>query len=69
MKKLTKQKLEAVIRADIENMPYKYRDLHAMFMGGIGAYKDFSEEEVNELFEDLELEITDEDKEWAELNK
>jgi hypothetical protein len=71
MKKLTKktkQKLEALIRFDIEGMPYKYRELHEMFFGGIPAYKDFDKEEIDEMFRDYELKITEEDKEWAKYN-
>lgn len=66
--KLHKQKLEAIIRFDIENMPYKYRELHYMFFNGIKAYKDFSRKEIDESFKELELKITKEDKEWAEYN-
>lgn len=60
--------LEAVIRADIESMPYKFRDLREMFYGGIGAYKDISNEEVETLFEEMELEITEQDQEYARVN-
>lgn len=67
--KLQKEKLEALIRFDIENMPYKFRDLHDMFFGGIPAYKDFTGKEINESFKEYELEITEEDKEWATFNK
>jgi len=67
MKRTLKQqeKLEALMRVDIENMPYKYRDIRAMFYGGIGAYKDISNEEIDEQIKDLEIEISEEDKEWA----
>ena len=68
MDEITKQKLEAIIRHDIENMPYKFRELHTMFFDGIGAYKNFSKEEINEIFDDLELEITEQDIEWAKYN-
>ena len=62
-----KEKLEALIRFDIENMPYKFRDLHHMFYYGMPAYKDFSEQEINDSFAEYELEITEQDKEWAKL--
>jgi hypothetical protein len=69
MKQETKQKLEAIIRYDIEGLPYKFRDLHAMFWSGLPAYKDFTEAEIDELFKDCELEITEQDIEWATFNK
>jgi len=65
MKQEIRQKLEAIIRAEVDNAPYKYRDVRAMYLYGITPYKDMSEEEINEMFEDMELEITPEDKEWA----
>lgn len=69
MKTITMQKLEAIIRFDIDNMPYKFRDLHDMYFNGITPYKELSEEEINETFKDLELKITEQDKEWAEYDK
>ena len=60
-----KQKLEAIIRANVESMPSKYRDARGMFYHGIKPYKDLSEEEIDETFEELELEITQDDIEWA----
>ena len=61
----TREKLEALIRCDIENMPYKFRDLHAMYFYGMSGYKDMSKEEIDEQFADFELEITEQDREWA----
>jgi len=69
MKTITKQKLEAIIRTDIENMPYKFRDLHYMFFNGITSYKELSEEEINHTFREYGMDITEEDKEWATFNK
>ncbi len=71
MDKETREKLEALIRCDVENMPYKYRDLRAMFLYGIGAYKDMTKEEIDDQFQEFGLEVTDEDREWAsyELEK
>jgi hypothetical protein len=63
-----REKLEACIRNDIENMPYKYRDLRDMFYGGMSAYKDWSGSEIEEYFNDYELEVTDDDKDWAKIS-
>jgi len=60
-----KEKLEAVIRAEVDNMPYKYRDVRSMLYHGITPFKELSNEEIEEMFEDMELEITDQDREWA----
>jgi len=68
MKKLTRQKIEAIMRAETENPPYKYRDVRAMYWYGITPYKDLPEDEVDQIFADLELEILPEDEEWAEYN-
>ena len=64
--KKTSEKLEAIIRYDIENMPYKFRDLHYMLYEGIKPYKNMDKVEIDETFEELELTITKEDKEWAQ---
>lgn len=61
----TREKLEAIIRNDSESLPYKYRDARDMYLYGIKPYKDLSKEEIDGIFRDLELEVTDEDKEWA----
>lgn len=66
MNELTKQKLEAIIRSEIDNQPYKYRDVRAMYYHGITPYKEWSEQEINEYFDENELEITEQDKEWAD---
>lgn len=68
MKRELLEKLEAIIRYDVENMPYKYRDLHRIFYEGIMPYKEMSEDEIEETFKDYELEITDQDKEWADYD-
>lgn len=65
MKKDTRERLEAIIREDSENMPYKYRDIRSMFIHGIIPYKEWSEAEINEHFTTMEYKVTEEDKEWA----
>ena len=60
------EKLEAIVRADVENMPYKYRDLRYMFYEGVTPYRDLSEEEINETFKEMELKVTKEDREWVD---
>ncbi len=60
-----KQKLEAIIRNDIENLPYKYRELREMLLTGILPYTKMTIEEIEGTFSELELEITDQDKEWV----
>ena len=64
MEKEIREKLEAIIEHDIENMPYKYRDLRGMFMFGMN-YKDMSKQEIDDTFLYLELKVSDQAKEWA----
>ena len=61
----TREKLEAIIRADVENMPYKYREMRDMLLHGVLPYKDMKKKEIDELFEHLELKVEKEDTLWA----
>jgi len=65
----TKQKLEAIIRADVDNIPWKFRDLHSLFFDGILPYKNLSKDEIEQTFLDLGLVITEQDIEWSTYNK
>ena len=65
MKKETREKLEAIVEHDIENTPYKYRDLRHMYMYGINSYKDMSKLEIDDVFSELELKVTVDHKKWA----
>jgi hypothetical protein len=65
MNKETREKLEAIIRTEVENMPWKFRDVRAMYWYGITPYQEMTEEEINETFTEMELEVTDQDREWA----
>ena len=65
MTKQTRERLEAIIRFDAENQPYKYRDIRASLLLGRKPYLDLTEEEINDTFTEFELEITEQDREWA----
>jgi hypothetical protein len=65
MKQETREKLEAIIRNDIEGMSLKYRDLRAMHMYSM-KYKDMTEEEIENLFSEFELQVNADDIEWSQ---
>ena len=65
MKQETREKLAAIIRNYIEGMSLKYRDLRAMHMYSM-KYKDMTEEEIENLFSEFELQVNADDIEWSQ---
>jgi hypothetical protein len=62
---LAKVKRETVMRYEAENEPYKYRDIRERLLNGYVGYKDISDEEINEIFTELDCLINEDDIEWA----
>jgi len=63
----TREKLEAIIENEIENMPWKYRDLRNMFLYSM-KYNEMTKEEIDDQFEENGLPVSPNAKEWATFN-